>query len=381
MTRGRDNRPDAGTIGGPISGPIMIMAGGTGGHIFPGLAVAAELQRRDEAVVWLGTRRGLEARLVPEAGIDIEWIAIRGLRGRGWRAWLLTPLQLIAAVVQVLGAFRRRRPRAVLGLGGFVSAPGALAAWLTRRPLIVHEQNAVAGTANRFVAPLARRVFAAFPDAFAARDDVEVIGNPVRADIAALAPPAQRIAAREGQKLRVLVVGGSQGARILNECLPQALAAMPAQHRPQVHHQAGREFEAAQSHYAAAGIDDVHLEAFIDDMAGAYAQADFVIARAGALTIAELEAAGIGAILVPYPHAIDDHQTRNAESFARDGAGIVVAESQLSPQRLAEELNALAGDRARVLQMAQTARAQAKTDATQRLAQACIDAGARGEVA
>ncbi|MGD8324523.1 MAG: glycosyltransferase, partial [Gammaproteobacteria bacterium] len=182
-------------------GPIMIMAGGTGGHIFPGLAVAAELRRCDEDVVWLGTHRGLEARLVPEHGIDIEWISIRGLRGRGWRAWVLTPLQLVSAVFQVLRAFRRRRPAVVLGLGGFVSAPGGLAAWLTRLPLIIHEQNAVAGTANRMLAPLARSVFCAFPGAFSARVKAEVIGNPVRADIAALPDPAVRMAGREAQRL------------------------------------------------------------------------------------------------------------------------------------------------------------------------------------
>lgn len=361
------------------AGPIMIMAGGTGGHIFPGLAVAAELQRRDEQVVWLGTRRGLEARIVPDNGIEIEWIAIRGLRGRGALAWLLTPLQLVAAIFQVLRAFRRRRPRAVLGLGGFVSAPGGIAAWLTRLPLIVHEQNAVAGTANRWLAPLAHRVFAAFPNAFPARVRFEVIGNPVRAEIAALPEPEIRMRGREHRALQLLVVGGSQGARVLNERLPQALAALPAQRRPHVRHQAGRELAAAQAAYAAAGIDDVSVEPFIDDMAAAYGQADFVIARAGALTIAELEAAGIGALLVPYPYAIDDHQTRNAESFVRNGAGIVVAEAELSVQRLRDELDSLVRDRARLLDMARCARAQALTNATQLLARACIEAADRQE--
>jgi len=357
----------------------MIMAGGTGGHIFPGLAVAAELQRCDQQVVWLGTRRGLEARLVPEHGIDIEWIAIRGLRGRGLLAWVLTPLQLLAAVFQVLRAFRRRRPCAVLGLGGFVSAPGGIAAWLTRLPLIVHEQNAVAGTANRWLAPLARRVFAAFPDAFAQKVRAEVIGNPVRADIAAMPAPEIRMRGREHRPLQVLVVGGSQGARVLNERLPAALAALPAALRPSVRHQAGRELAPAQAAYAAAGITDVRIEAFIDDMAQAYAQADFVIARAGAGTIAELEAAGIGALLVPYPYAIDDHQTRNAESFARNGAGIVIAEAQLSVQRLRDELAALTSDRARLVTMAAQARGQALTNATAMLARACIEAAADRE--
>ncbi len=361
------------------TGPIMIMAGGTGGHIFPGLAVAAELARHDERVVWLGTRLGLEARLVPEHGIDIEWITIRGLRGRGWRAWLMTPLQLLAAIVQVLRAFRRRRPRVVLGLGGFVSAPGGVAAWLTRLPLIIHEQNAVAGTANRWLAPLAQRVFCAFPGAFGADVPAEVIGNPVRSSIAALPAPDERMSGRAGQPLRVLVVGGSQGARVLNETVPKALAALAPERRPEVRHQAGREIDSARAAYAAAGVSAAGVEAFIEDMAEAYAQADFVVARAGALTIAELEAAGIGALLVPYPYAIDDHQTRNAESFARDGAGIVIAERDLSVQRLSEELAALSADRERVLQMARAARRHALTGAAETLARACIEAGAKRE--
>jgi UDP-N-acetylglucosamine--N-acetylmuramyl-(pentapeptide) pyrophosphoryl-undecaprenol N-acetylglucosamine transferase len=355
--------------------PIMIMAGGTGGHIFPGLAVASELMRCDEQVIWLGTRRGLEARLVPEHGIDIEWISIRGLRGRGWLAWIVTPLQLISAVFQVLRAFRRRRPAVVLGLGGFVSAPGGVAAWLARLPLIVHEQNAVAGTANRMLAPLARSVYAAFPGAFAERVNAEVIGNPVRAEIAALPDPAARMSTREHSPLRLLVIGGSQGARVLNERVPQARAALPSHCEVHVHHQSGREHEAALAHYSDAGVSDATVEAFIDDMAEAYAQADFVIARAGALTIAELEAAGVGALLVPYPYAIDDHQTRNAESFAREGAGIVVPEAELTPQRLRSELETLCMNRGRVLEMAVQARAQAHTRATQVLAQACIEAG------
>lgn len=359
-------------------GPIMIMAGGTGGHIFPGLAVANELQRCDEQVVWLGTKHGLEARLVPEHGIEIEWISIRGLRGRGWRGWLLTPFQLISAVFQVFRAFRRRRPAVVLGLGGFVSAPGGFAAFLARLPLIIHEQNAVAGTANRMLAPLARRVFSAFPDAFSEKTGASVIGNPVRAGIAALPEPAVRMRGRETAPLRLLVIGGSQGARILNEIVPAALRELPWDRRPVVLHQAGRELDAAQAHYAEAGLPEARVEAFIDDMAAAYAQADFVVARAGALTIAELEAAGIGALLVPYPWAIDDHQTRNAESFARNGAGIVMSENEFSAQRLREEITALSADRSRVVAMARAAREQAQTNATQLLAQACIAAGQGG---
>ncbi len=355
------------------SGPIIIMAGGTGGHIFPGLAVADELRKAKCPVVWLGTQRGLEARIVPARGIDIEWITIRGLRGRGLRAWVTTPLQMLAAIFQVSRVFRRLRPSAVLGLGGFVSAPGGVAAWLTRKPLIIHEQNAVAGTANRLLAPLARQVFSAFPDAFSRRTRCTVIGNPVRADIAAVPKPEIRFAQRADPRLRVLVIGGSQGARILNQTVPAALAGLPQASRPQVRHQAGKDLETARYAYTEAGVEAT-VEPFIDDMAEAYAWADLVIARAGALTVAELEAVGVAAILVPYPYAIDNHQTRNAEHFTAHGAGVVIADSELSPERLAAAIETLSNDRNALLKMAQTARAQAQVDAAKTLAQACLAA-------
>jgi UDP-N-acetylglucosamine--N-acetylmuramyl-(pentapeptide) pyrophosphoryl-undecaprenol N-acetylglucosamine transferase len=355
----------------------MIMAGGTGGHIFPGLAVAEVLREQQRGVVWLGTQRGLEARLVPERGIEIEWINIRGLRGRGWRAWIATPLQMLAAIIQVMAAFRRCRPSAVLGMGGFVSAPGGIAAWLTRRPLIIHEQNAVAGTANRLLAPLARQVYAAFPGAFPLRVKHRVVGNPVRREIAILPPPAQRFAARRDGLVHLLVVGGSQGARVLNEIVPQAIALLPRELRPAIHHQAGQSADTARAGYAAVGTV-AEVMPFIEDMAAAYAWADLVVARAGALTVAELEAAGVGAILVPYPHAIDDHQTKNAEHFARRGAGVVLAEPDCSAARLAAELGSLIGDRDKLLSMAEQARSQALTDAAVEIARACIAAGERG---
>lgn len=359
------------------AGPIMIMAGGTGGHIFPGLAVAEVLREQQQAVVWLGTRRGLEARLVPERGIEIEWITIRGLRGRGLRAWILTPLQMLAAIVQVISAFRRRRPSAVLGMGGFVSAPGGIAAWLTRRPLIIHEQNAVAGTANKLLAPLARQVYAAFPGAFSPRIRHRVVGNPVRREIAGLPAPAVRFARRGEGPVHVLVVGGSQGARVLNETLPEAIAALPRELRPLLRHQAGKSMDVANARYAECGVT-AEVTAFIDDMAAAYEWADLVVARAGALTIAELEAAGVGAILVPYPHAIDDHQTKNAEHFARQGAGVLIAETDFSAARLAAELGRLIAARSVLLTMAEQARSQALTHAADEIARACIDASKRG---
>ena len=236
-------------------GPIMIMAGGTGGHVFPGLAVADELKARDCDVVWLGTHRGLEARLVPQHGIEIEWITIAGVRGRGVLAWISAPFQIVGAVFEALRALRRRKPSAVLGMGGFVAGPGGLAAWLARKPLLIHEQNSVAGTTNRWLAPFAKRVFEAFPGSFPANVHAELIGNPVRRSLIALEAPRSRLGARRAQRRRVLVIGGSQGARILNETLPRALAALPADTRPEVWHQAGRlGLAGARDAYAAAGV-------------------------------------------------------------------------------------------------------------------------------
>lgn len=357
------------------NGPIMIMAGGTGGHVFPGLAVAEELRERQRAVIWLGTQRGLEARVVPQNGIEIEWISISGVRRSGLVAWLTAPFKTAAAIVQVLATLRRRRPAAVLGMGGFVSGPGGIAAWLTRRPLVIHEQNAVAGTTNRLLAHFARRVFEAFPGSFPPSVRARCIGNPVRRTIAGLPPPAARNGA-DTAPARLLVLGGSQGARALNECVPAALARLPATLRPAVRHQTGSTHQTARAAYTAAGVDAT-LEPFIDDMAAAYGWADLVIARAGALTIAELAAAGVGAILVPYPYAVDDHQTKNAAHFAVAGAGFVITEQDLSAERLAAELEALLTERARLAQMSSRARSLARPDAARELADACIELAER----
>jgi UDP-N-acetylglucosamine--N-acetylmuramyl-(pentapeptide) pyrophosphoryl-undecaprenol N-acetylglucosamine transferase len=353
--------------------PIMIMAGGTGGHVFPGLAVAEALRAREQRVVWLGTHRGLEAEVVPKNGFDIEWISISGVRGRGALAWLAAPFRIVWAVLQAVAVMHRQKPGAVLGLGGFVAGPGGLAAWLTRRPLLIQEQNAVAGTTNRILARFARRVFAAFPGSFPASVQAEIIGNPLRGSIVAHAQTE-----RPGQgKLRLLVLGGSQGARVLNETVPRALARLPEALRPRVVHQAGRLCDAAVAAYRDAGVEAT-CHAFIDDMAAAYADADLVVARAGALTLAELAAAGIGAVLVPLPHAIDDHQMKNAAYFAANGAAIVLPQSELDAELLARELESLLGDRQRLAEMARHSRGLASTNAAERLAEACIESSRRG---
>ena len=355
-------------------GPIMILAGGTGGHVLPGLAVASVLRDRARTVVWMGTRQGLEARLVPEAGIEMEWISIAGLRGRGPLAWITVPFGVLVALFQALAALRRRRPVAVLGLGGFVSGPGGFAAWLTRRPLLIHEQNAVAGTTNRILARFAKRIFGAFPDSFPATVDAELIGNPVRHSILALPTPSERFASRVGADtvLRVLVLGGSQGARVLNEQVPAALARLPREIALSVWHQAGLGLDTATDAYARVGLEP-RLDAFIEDMAAAYGWADLVICRAGALTVSELAAAGVGAVLIPFPHAIDDHQLKNATIFASQGAGIVIPESELDPERLARELATFLTDHEALVRLAEAARAQAKPHAAEILADACLE--------
>ncbi len=354
-------------------GPIMIMAGGTGGHVFPGLAVAAELKARQRDVVWLGTQRGLEARLVPQHGIDIEWITIAGVRGRGALAWIAAPFRISRAVLQALRALRRRRPAAVLGMGGFVAGPGGVAAWLSRRPLIIHEQNSVAGSTNRWLAPFAARVLEAFPGSFPARARAELVGNPVRRSLAAAGPPRSRLLGRKASRRRVLVIGGSQGARILNVTVPRALAELPAAARPEVWHQAGRGLADARAAYAAAQADARVVE-FIDDMSEAYQWADLVVARAGALTVSELATVGVGAILVPFAAAIDDHQTLNAGHLARGGAARVISERELTPETLARSLMDCLGDFDGLVASAEAARAQAKNAVAERIAEACLAA-------
>lgn len=357
-----------------MSRPVLIMAGGTGGHVFPALAVAGVLRARRREIVWLGTRRGIEARLVPGAGYPLECIDVEGLRGRGPRGWLLAPLTLARAVAQARAVLRRRRPGVVLGCGGFAAGPGGVAAWLARIPLVIHEQNAIAGLTNRWLARCATRVAEGFPGSFPAGCHAVHVGNPVRAEIAALPPPRQRAAGRTGP-LRLLVFGGSQGAAALNRLLPPALAALPAAARPVVLHQAGaREWEATGRAYRERGVA-AEVRAFIDDMAAAYADADLVVARAGALTVTELAAAGVAALLVPFPAAVDDHQTRNAAFLVAAGAARMLAEAGLTPERLAAELAALGAEgRAGLVAMGEAARARAITDAAERVAGLCLAA-------
>jgi UDP-N-acetylglucosamine--N-acetylmuramyl-(pentapeptide) pyrophosphoryl-undecaprenol N-acetylglucosamine transferase len=351
--------------------PVIIMAGGTGGHVFPALALARLLRERSCEVVWLGTRRGLESRIIPAERIDIEWLSIGGLRGKGLITWLAAPFRLALALAQALAVMRRHRPAAVVGLGGFVTGPGGVAAWLTRRPLLIHEQNAVAGFTNRCLAHLAREVLAAFPGSFGSDIEAHVIGNPVRADISALAPPATRFAARTGA-IRLLVLGGSQGATRLNAVVPFALARLAGTLSIDVRHQAGeRWLEPARANYAGAAVRATVVP-FIDDMAGAYAWADLVICRAGALTVSELAAAGVGAILVPFPAAVDDHQSANAAYLVREGAGVLIADRELSVERLTAELGRLCAGRGKLLAMAERARLLARPRAAEELAQACL---------
>ena len=291
--------------------PVLIMAGGTGGHVYPALAIANAFRAAAQPVVWLGTRRGLEARVISEAQIPMEWISIEGVRGKGALTWLLAPFRIAFAVYQALRIVRRVRPALVLGMGGFVSGPGGIAAWLSRRPLVIHEQNAVAGLTNRVLARIATRTLQAFDGAFGDRVGAVTVGNPVRADICALPDPAARFQGR-GDALRLLVIGGSQGSLTLNRTVPAALATLNGSLHHDVRHQAGaRTIEAAQDAYAAAGIA-AEVTPFIDDMAEALGWADFVICRAGALTVAEISTAGLPAIFIPFPAAVDDHQTANA---------------------------------------------------------------------
>jgi UDP-N-acetylglucosamine--N-acetylmuramyl-(pentapeptide) pyrophosphoryl-undecaprenol N-acetylglucosamine transferase len=352
--------------------PILVMAGGTGGHVYPALAVAKAMQQQSREVVWLGTHRGLESRVVPANDIDMEWISVGGLRGKSSLTLVLAPFRLVWALAQSLLVMARLRPAAVLGMGGFVSGPGGLAAWLMRRPLVIHEQNAIAGLTNRLLARLARVVLQAFPGSFPANIKSETVGNPVRADIAALEDPATRFGSRQGP-LRLLVLGGSQGALALNKIVPKALARLPQELRPMVRHQAGSlTIDAARNAYEQESID-VELLPFIEDMADAYAWADLVVCRAGALTVAELSAAGLPAIFVPYPAAVDDHQTANARPMVDAGAAVIMAERELSDDSLAGLLSDWLSSRDELRIRASKARSLHAPDAVSRISNLCLD--------
>jgi UDP-N-acetylglucosamine--N-acetylmuramyl-(pentapeptide) pyrophosphoryl-undecaprenol N-acetylglucosamine transferase len=346
---------------------LMVMAGGTGGHVFPGLAVADYVRERGWKVVWMGNPDGMEAKLVPARGYDMAWVRFAGLRGKGLLRALMLPLNLLRGFWQSLRELGRVRPQVVLGMGGYITFPGGMMAVLRGLPLVVHEQNSIAGLANRVLARVADRVLTGFPEAL---PGASWCGNPVRADIAQLPEPAQRYGPRSGP-LDLLVVGGSLGAQVLNETVPKALAALPEDARPRVVHQAGaKNIEALRAAYEAAGVQ-AELLPFIEDMPARYARADLVICRAGALTVAELAAAGVASILVPYPHAVDDHQTSNARFLSEAGAALLLPQAELSPGRLAGLLRGL--DRQALLEMAGKARALARPEATRMVAQACME--------
>jgi UDP-N-acetylglucosamine--N-acetylmuramyl-(pentapeptide) pyrophosphoryl-undecaprenol N-acetylglucosamine transferase len=353
-----------------MSRVLMILAGGTGGHVFPGLAVAHYLRERGWEPVWLGTRQGMEATLVPQHGIAFDGIRFGSVRGKGLLRLALGPFAITWAFLQSLALMLKRRPDVVLGMGGYVCLPSGWAAAFLRRPLAIHDSNAVAGLANRWLAPCAARVCAAFPHAFAARYEkkVTLTGNPLRDDIASLAEPGARYAGRTGP-LRLLVVGGSLGAQALNAVVPKALSLLPADARPRVTHQAGaRHFDALLEAYRETGVD-AECVAFIDNMAQRYAECDLVLCRAGALTVSELAAAGVASILVPFPAAIADEQSANARFLSERGAALLEPQASLTPERLANLLQTL--DRGRLLDMAGAARALGQRDATARVARVC----------
>ena len=357
--------------------PVLIMAGGTGGHVFPALAVAAELSARGVAVSWLGTQRGLESRVVPAAGYPLETMRVSGIRGKGVMKMIAAPFMLMIALVQALFIQLRLRPRAVLGMGGFAAGPGGVVAWLLRRPLLIHEQNSVAGMTNRWLAPLARVVMEAFPGSLPACRHAVHTGNPVRAGITRLPDPSERFAGRSGA-LRVLVVGGSLGARALNEVLPAAVAQLAADQSVQIRHQTGSaDLESVRAAYAALDVNagiDATADAFIEDMAAAYSWADVVVCRSGALTIAELAVVGVASILVPFPHATDDHQTGNARFLADAGAAILMPQDTMSAEKLAGLLEDFSRQRDMLLEMACRARELAMPDAARRVAEHCLRA-------
>ena len=350
-----------------MSRTILIMAGGTGGHIYPGLAVADALRTQGWNVVWLGAPNSMEAELVPKHGYPVAWVNFTGVRGKGMLRLLTLPFTLLRALGQSAVAIFSYRPDVVLGMGGYITMPGGLMAAMLRRPLVIHEQNSIAGMSNKVLAKLAARVLSGFPDVL---KRTEWCGNPVRADIAALPEPKERYAARSG-KLNVLVVGGSLGAQALNEAMPKALALMNEQDRPNVVHQTGKKnLETVRQLYKQAGVN-ADIRPFLDDMATQYAHADVLICRAGALTIAELAAVGVASVLIPLPIAVDDHQTHNARFLSERGAAVLLPQKELSGEKLAKLLRGF--DRVKLLVMAQAARDQAKPEATQTVAKVCAE--------
>lgn len=348
--------------------PIVVMAGGTGGHVFPALAVAENLRERGEDIVWFGTRSGLEARVAPAANFPIEWLNIQGLRGKGLFTLLLAPFRLLRACWQALRILRRNRPKAVLGMGGFVSAPGGLMAWILDIPLYLHEQNSIVGLTNKMLCRFAQRNYSAFPHAAGSMPRSECIGNPLRTGFENLEGPSITLQGRLDTPLHLLVVGGSRGAAALNRSVPEAIACLDPESRPRIRHQCGEQhYESCAQNYAAAKID-ADIVSFIDDMREAYGWADLVLCRAGALTIAELTAVGRAALFVPFPYAVDNHQYHNARFLEQAGAAQIMLEADMSAESLALKLQFFQQNRDTLIDMAHKSRALYRADAANRLA-------------
>ncbi len=346
----------------------LMMAGGTGGHIFPGLAVAEELRTRGWRVHWLGAPASMEEQLVPPRGFAFEAVEFGGVRGKGLKTLLFLPLRLLRAFGQSIAVIRRVRPDVLVAFGGYITFPGGMMGVALNKPLVLHEQNSVAGMANKVLAGVADRVFTAFPEVLPKARQVKWVGNPLRGALTQIPEPTKRFSGRSGP-LKVLVVGGSLGAKALNDVVPQALAMIEPAQRPVVTHQSGaKQIEELRAAYQSAGVEAT-LVPFIDDMASAYAEADLVICRAGATTVSEIAAIGVAAVFVPFPHAVDDHQTTNAKFLTDQGAGWLIQQRDLTAQALADLLRST--DRTTLLDIAEKSRLMRKTNAVQEIVDAC----------
>ncbi|MDA0148760.1 undecaprenyldiphospho-muramoylpentapeptide beta-N-acetylglucosaminyltransferase [Vibrio sp. LaRot3] len=343
---------------------LMVMAGGTGGHVFPGLAVAKQLQQQGWEIRWLGTADRMEADLVPKHGIEIDFIKVKGLRGQGIARLLKAPFQILNAIKQARAHMKAWQPDAVLGMGGYVSGPGGIAAWLLGIPVVLHEQNAVAGLTNQWLSKIAKKVFQAFPGAF---PTAQVVGNPVREDVVAIDTPDARLATRQGP-IRILVMGGSQGARILNQTMPKVMAQLGEGY--EIRHQAGKNSQQeVENAYQDQHVAQAETVEFIDDVAQAYQWADLLVCRSGALTVSEVSAAGVGAIFIPFMHK-DRQQALNADHLVECGAAKMIEQPELTVEKLVEQIRTL--DRAQLLAMANNARSAAKLDADKVVAEAIV---------
>jgi|TARA_B100001250_G_scaffold72479_1_gene58879 UDP-N-acetylglucosamine--N-acetylmuramyl-(pentapeptide) pyrophosphoryl-undecaprenol N-acetylglucosamine transferase len=354
--------------------PIIIAAGGTGGHIFPGLALAKELKARSKDVIWLGTKKGLESKLVRDASIDIRCISVPRLRGFGYLSSVLSLFKLLFSITQTLLIFYRCRPSVVVGFGGFVSGPGGLAAWLMRKPLLIHEQNAIAGSSNRVLSKFASKIFTAFPNSFPRKVKCILIGNPIRESILNIKPPEKRFNERKNKEkiINVLILGGSQGAKALNKKIPLLLKKIKLYSNISVWHQVGKDKTHVESFYKDLKIK-AKVEVFINNIAEAYSWADIVFCRSGALTISELEVVGVGAILIPLPNSIDNHQYKNAINFCSKGAGLIIPEDKIESKESQEKISSIFKNKNKLINFANRARINSKREATKILANACID--------